>query len=99
MSALTPKELADFRWKVKQEYPNFGRRQIKKLFAYLDEQIARVEQAEAERDWLVNKIVEMGEGHEHAVCPALDTPCAPASYDCTICWNKAATEAQRKEAQ
>jgi hypothetical protein len=54
-------------------------------------------QTEAERDWLINKIVDMGEGHEHAVCPALGTPCAPASYDCTICWSKAASEVQHEE--
>lgn len=56
MSALTPKELADFRWKAKQQYPNFGSRQIKKLFAHLDEQIARAEQAEHERGWLAKEL-------------------------------------------
>jgi hypothetical protein len=52
--------------------------------------VIRAEAAEAERDWLINKIVEMSEGNEHALCPALGTPCVHASYDCTICWRKAA---------
>ena len=48
-TTLTRKELEYFRSKAAQEYPNFGSQQIKKLMAYLDEQIARAEKAEAER--------------------------------------------------
>lgn len=40
-NTLTPKELADFRWKAQQQFPNFGSRQAKKLMAYLDEVIAQ----------------------------------------------------------
>ena len=64
---ITQEELANFRWKAQQEYPNFGCRQAQKLMAYLDETIARAAKAEAERDWLAD-ILERG-AHE---CPYLE---------------------------
>ena len=48
--SITPEELANFRWKAQQEYPNFGCRQAQKLMAYLDKMIARAETAESGLD-------------------------------------------------
>lgn len=80
MSALTPKDLEGFRLKAKQEYPNFGSRQIKKLFAYLDEQIARAEKAERERSKLIDRIIPSD-------CPRGVVDCTERKPGaCDKCW-------------
>lgn len=89
---LTPleKQLADkLMAGMKAEHDRLRRENVK-----LQSVSKKLEETERQRDWLVGKLVEMGEGHEHAVCPSLGTPCAPASYNCTICWLKAAANAE-----
>lgn len=84
MTDLTQKELEEFRHKAQQPYPNFGSRQAKKLFAFLDATIARAGQAEAERDALAEYFDD--------TCPhmLLDAwicePCNPDPGKAKACW-------------